>query len=363
MARLTIDRLVKRYGEFRALDDVSLAVEDGEFVAILGPSGCGKTTLLRQIAGFDKPDAGSIRIGDAVVSTPAQHVPPERRRIGIVFQSYALWPHMTVAENVGYGLDVAGVKDPERRQRVNAALALVELEGFADRRPALLSGGQRQRVALARCLVTEPSLVLLDEPLANLDVHLRASMEREFARFHERTGTTMVYITHDQAEAMALADRIAVMDRGRILQLATPSALYREPADETVARFIGEGMVVPVTGVTRNGESTCTADVFGHRVRMRCDARAPVGGEARACLRGSALRVVDGATPGVGATVTGIVYQGGRFRLEATPERAPDVPLHFAMAEPCSLRPGDSILLAIDDGWVLPVPSPGANGS
>ena len=363
MAQLTIDRLVKRYGEFRALDDVSLAVEDGEFVAILGPSGCGKTTLLRQIAGFDKPDAGSIRIGDAVVSTPAQHVPPERRRIGIVFQSYALWPHMTVAENVGYGLDVAGVKDPERRQRVNAALALVELEGFADRRPALLSGGQRQRVALARCLVTEPSLVLLDEPLANLDVHLRAAMEREFARFHERTGTTMVYITHDQAEAMALADRIAVMDRGRILQLATPSVLYRQPADDTVARFIGEGMVVPVAGVTRDGDATCTADVFGHRVRMRCDARARIGAEARACLRDNALRVVNGATPGVRATVTGIVYQGGRFRLDATPERAPDVPLHFAVTEPCSLRPGDSVMLAIDDGWVLPESGSDANGS
>ena len=191
MARLTIERLAKSYGATRVLDDVSLAVNDGELVAILGPSGCGKTTLLRQIAGFDKPDAGSVRIGDAVVSTPGQHVPPERRRIGIVFQSYALWPHMTVAENVGYGLDVAGVKDPERGKRVQAALALVELEGFAERRPALLSGGQRQRVALARCLVTEPSLVLLDEPLANLDVHLRAAMEREFARFHERTGTTM----------------------------------------------------------------------------------------------------------------------------------------------------------------------------
>ena len=142
---------------------------------------------------------------------------------------------MTVAENVAYGLTVAGVREPERTRRVDAALALVELEGYAARRPALLSGGQRQRVALARCLVTEPSLVLLDEPLANLDVHLRASMEDEFARFHARTGTTMVYITHDQAEAMALADRIAVMDNGRLLQVATPSQLYREPADATVA--------------------------------------------------------------------------------------------------------------------------------
>ena len=225
-------------------------------MAILGASGCGKTTLLRQIAGFDKLDAGRIVIGDTVVSSTAHHIPPERRRIGIVFQSYALWPHMTVAENVAYGLTVAGVKEPERARRVAAALTLVELDGFADRRPAALSGGQRQRVALARCLVTEPSLVLLDEPLANLDVHLRAAMEDEFARFHARTGTTMIYITHDQAEAMALADRIAVMDRGRLLQVATPSQLYREPADETVAGFIGEGMVVPVEVRSVDGDGT-----------------------------------------------------------------------------------------------------------
>ena len=178
---------------------------------MLGASGCGKTTLLRQIAGFDKVESGRIVIGDTVVSAIDRHVPPERRRIGIVFQSYALWPHMTVAENVAYGLTVAGVKDPERARRVDAALALVELDGFGERRPSMLAGGQRQRVALARCLVTEPTLVLLDEPLANLDVHLRAAMEDEFADFHARTGTTMVYVTHDQSEAMALADRIAVM--------------------------------------------------------------------------------------------------------------------------------------------------------
>ena len=354
MARLTIERLTKRYGEFRALDDVSLAVDDGEFVAILGASGCGKTTLLRQVAGFDRPDAGEIRIGDGVVSTPAEHVPPERRRIGIVFQSYALWPHMTVAENVAYGLNVAGVKDPERKRRVDAALSLVELDGFAERRPALLSGGQRQRVALARCLVTEPSLVLLDEPLANLDVHLRAAMEREFAKFHERTGTTMIYITHDQAEAMALADRIAVMDRGRILQVATPSQLYREPADATVARFIGDGMVVPVTHVTRDGNTSCTADVFGCRTPMRCEPGQPLARVGHACLRESALRIVDADAGGVRARVRAIVYQGGHFRVDATPDAAADVAFHFMAGEPSALRVGDAIALAIDDGWMIP---------
>jgi len=355
VARLTLERLGKSFGAFKALDDVSLAVADGEFVAILGPSGCGKTTLLRQVAGFDRPDAGRILIGDNVVSTPDRQLPPEERRIGIVFQSYALWPHMTVAENVAYGLTVAGVRDPERTRRVNAALALVELEGFAERRPALLSGGQRQRVALARCLVTEPSLVLLDEPLANLDVHLRAAMEREFRRFHERTGTTMIYITHDQKEAMALADRIAVMDKGRVLQFATPSELYREPADETVARFIGEGMVVPAEVVAVHGDATCDARLFGYPVRMRCSL-AQRAGSASACLRASAVRIGSAGDTGLPARVTGTMYQGGYFRVDATVASRPDVALHFTLAEPMTVAAGADIHVAVDDGWIIPVP-------
>ena len=359
MARLTIDRVTKSYGTFRALDDVSLGVDDGGFVAILGPSGCGKTTLLRQIAGFDKPDAGRILIGDAVVSTPERQVPPERRRIGIVFQSYALWPHMSVGENVAYGLNVAGVKDPERERRVNAALSLVELDGFADRPPALLSGGQRQRVALARCLVTEPSLVLLDEPLANLDVHLRASMEREFVHFHERTGTTMIYITHNQAEAMALADRIAVMDKGRVLQVATPALLYREPANATVARFIGEGMVVPVEVLSAGSDGTCETDLFGYRVRMRRAIQRAPARSAQACLRAAALRIVPPSVVGVRARVDSTIYQGGRFRIEARLEASSDLLLHLTVPEPCAFAPGTAINLAVDDGWVIPEPANG----
>jgi iron(III) transport system ATP-binding protein len=354
VARLIVDGVTKTFGAFRALDEVSLDVSDGEFMAILGPSGCGKTTLLRQIAGFDKLDAGRIVIGGTVVSTLTQHVPPERRRIGIVFQSYALWPHMTVAENVAYGLTVAGVREPERARRVDAALALVELEGYAARRPSLLSGGQRQRVALARCLVTEPSLVLLDEPLANLDVHLRASMEDEFARFHKRTGTTMVYITHDQAEAMALADRIAVMDGGRLLQVATPSQLYREPADATVAAFIGEGMVVPAEVVDVDGKGRCCVDLFGLSVSMRCTPAQQRIRAAQACLRAGNLAIVGADAPGIGARVVRVVYQGGHFRVEAQLDHAEGVLVHLAAAEPCPLAPGDAIRIGIDDGWVLP---------
>ena len=358
MARLIVDRVTKAFGAHRALDQVSLDVSDGEFMAILGPSGCGKTTLLRQIAGFDKLDSGRIVLGDTVVSTVTRHVPPERRRIGIVFQSYALWPHMTVAENVAYGLTVAGVRDPERARRVDAALALVELEGYAARRPSLLSGGQRQRVALARCLVTEPSLVLLDEPLANLDVHLRASMEDEFARFHSRTGTTMVYITHDQAEAMALADRIAVMDRGLLLQVATPSQLYREPADATVAAFIGEGMIVPAEIIDVDGHGRCRADLFGLGVSMRCAPPQRRTRAALACLRAANLAIVGADVPGIGARVVRTVYQGGHFRIEAQLDHAAGILVHLAAAEPCTLAPGSAIRLGIDDGWVLPETAP-----
>jgi iron(III) transport system ATP-binding protein len=354
VARLTIERVNKSFGAFRALDDVSLEVADGEFMAILGASGCGKTTLLRQIAGFDKLDSGRIMIGDSVVSAAHLHVPPERRRIGIVFQSYALWPHMTVAENVAYGLTVAGIRDPERARRVASALTLVELGGFADRRPALLSGGQRQRVALARCLVTEPSLVLLDEPLANLDVNLRASMEDEFARFHARTGTTMIYITHDQAEAMALADRIAVMDRGRLLQVATPSQLYREPADETVADFIGEGMVLPVEVQAVDADGACRVDFCGHAVRMRCAPSQKPTRTARACVRARDLRIVAPTSPGVGARIDHAIYQGGHFRLEGHVEAAPELRVHLAVPEPSALQPGDAIRLAVADGWIIP---------
>jgi iron(III) transport system ATP-binding protein len=354
MARLTIDRVSKSFGAIRALDNVSIEVRNGEFIAILGASGCGKTTLLRQIAGFDKLDAGRIVIGDTVVSSTERHVPPERRRIGIVFQSYALWPHMTVAENVAYGLTVAGVQEPDRARRVAAALTLVELDGFADRRPAALSGGQRQRVALARCLVTEPSLVLLDEPLANLDVPLRAAMEDEFTRFHERTGTTMIYITHDQAEAMALADRIAVMDHGRLLQVATPSQLYREPADETVAGFIGEGMVVPVEVRSVDGDGTCWTDFFGHSVRMRCAASQRIAPAARACLRASELRMVAANAPGVPVRVDRAIYQGGFFRLETHVEANPDLQLHLTAQEPFQFTPGAAAQLQVGDGWVIP---------
>jgi len=352
MAGLEINNVSKSFAGFNALTNVSLNVRDGEFVAILGPSGCGKTTLLRLIAGFEKVTDGTVTVGGKLMSSSSMNIPPESRRVGIVFQNYALWPHMTVAENVGYSLKVAKVAKAQRDQRVEEALALVDLKGFGDRRPSNLSGGQRQRVALARCLVSAPSLVLFDEPLANLDVHLRASMEEEFASFHKRTDTTIVYITHDQAEAMALADRIAVMDRGVLVQFATPRELYEQPATEMVASFIAQGMVVPIEilSVSQNGE--CSVRILGQDARLRCNPTQQVVARAKACIRAADVEIVERG--GISVDVERCIYRGGGARIEAKPTDAPELVVHFHLPEPNRLQAGDQIQIRIKSGWVIP---------
>ncbi|KAA2242088.1 ABC transporter ATP-binding protein [Salinarimonas soli] len=355
MARLTLDAVTRTFGAFHALDRVSLDVRDGEFLAVLGPSGCGKTTLLRAVAGFEKVNGGTIAIGGRVVSSGTEHVPPERRRVGIVFQSYALWPHMSVAENAGYSMRVAGAPKEEIRRAVAQALAVVGLSGFEDRMPAQLSGGQRQRVALARCLVQSPALVLLDEPLANLDVHLRASMEDEFADFHRRTGSTMIYITHDQAEAMALADRIAVMDEGRIVQVASPQELHGRPATAMVARFIGGGLVLPGEARATDGDGACRVRVLGLDVRARCAGPVPPG-PVQVALYPRDLRLCGPEGPGIDCRVTRVVYQGGEFRVELVPEGAPGLRLTLHAAESGRPAPGDAVRVSIDGAWVIPGP-------
>jgi len=352
MARLKIASVSKTFNDFQALSEVSLDVKDGEFVAILGPSGCGKTTLLRMIAGFEELDGGEIHIGEKRVSHVDGNVPPEKRQVGIVFQNYALWPHMTVAENVGYSLRVAKVSKAERERRVKEALMLVDLEGFGDRRPANLSGGQRQRVALARCLVAAPSLVLFDEPLANLDVHLRASMEDEFAAFHKRTGTTIIYITHDQAEAMALADRIAVLDQGRLQQFDTPRKLYEEPASEMVASFIAHGMVLPAEVLSFAERGHCEALVLGSRAQVRCSGIEVPRAHAQLCVRAEDLQLTE--TGGIPVRVKRSVYRGGGSRIEANAIAKPDIQLHFEVRDPVRLEEGDEVRVAIRDGWIIP---------
>ncbi|WP_427024981.1 ABC transporter ATP-binding protein [Aureimonas ureilytica] len=335
-----------------ALDDVSLEIRAGEFLALLGPSGCGKTTLLRLIAGFETPSAGRLRFDDRLIAGPGCFVQPEARNVAIVFQSYALWPHMTVGENVGYPLRVKGVRGASQARKVAEALAAVDLSGFEARRPADLSGGQRQRVALARCLAMEPGIVLLDEPLANLDVHLRASMEETFRAFHKRTGATLVYVTHDQGEAMALADRIAVMERGRILQASAPATLYAEPASEAVARFVGHGAIADAEILLAPGDGHARVRLFGTQADIRCAAGArPLAGRmGRVCLRAEDLEI-DGPE-GFAARVLSSTFKGSHVRLVVEPLAAPGTRL--ALNAPHRRSEGETVRVALRDGWLLP---------
>ncbi len=239
MASVELKGLSKHYGNAVAVDGVSLRVEHGQLVCLLGPSGCGKTTTLRLIAGFIEPSAGEIVVGGKVLSSPARTVPPEGRNMSMIFQSYALWPHMTVAENVAYGLKIRKLDKATIEAKLKAILSTARLEALADRYPGELSGGQQQRVSLARALVVEPETLLLDEPLSNLDANLREEMRFEIRRLHDRYRYTTVYVTHDQSEAMTTADLIAVMNHGKVEQLAPPEEIYSRPRSEFVARFIG----------------------------------------------------------------------------------------------------------------------------
>lgn len=355
MVEISLNNLTKSYAGKRVLDDVSLKVNDGEFVAVLGPSGCGKTTLLRLIAGFEKLDSGSILLGDKEVSTRNFNLPPEKRNIGIVFQNYALWPHMNVMENVGYALKISGMGATERNRRSFEALAAVGMEGFEGRAPAELSGGQRQRVALARCLAANPAVMLLDEPLANLDVHLRASMEKEFVEFHRRTGASMIYITHDQSEAMALADRIAVVDAGRLVQFARPRELYREPRSEMVARFIGNGLILSATDinpVTRPGHAV--VEIFGKRHEVRASTGQQRVPAANLCIHPGELRLADEREDGFAATVERVIYRGSHNQIDFHADAMPGLPLTLHASDQRQLSPGSAISVRISDGWVIP---------
>ena len=251
MARVVVEGLSRRFGEVTAVSNLDLTIADGEFLSLLGPSGCGKTTTLRLLAGFLAPDGGRIIVGDRVLSSPGAAVAPEHRGMSMIFQSYAVWPHKTVYENVAFGLKLRKRPQTEIAERVRRILNLVQLEDLASRYPGELSGGQQQRVALARALVVEPAILLLDEPLSNLDASLREEMRFEIRRLHEEMRITSVYVTHDQSEAMVTSDRIAVMHQGRIEQIGTPEEIYEHPGTQFVASFIGRTNCLPALVVDR----------------------------------------------------------------------------------------------------------------
>ncbi len=289
-AMVELDHLSKNFGIEKAVNDVSLAVQKGEFVTLLGPSGCGKTTTLRCVAGLERPDGGEIRIGDDVVAAPQRgvYLNPEDRNIGMVFQSYAVWPHMTVFDNVAYGLRVRRTPAGMIKERTGKALELVGLSHLADRYATKLSGGQRQRVALGRAIVYEPRVILFDEPLSNLDAKLREQMRVELVRLQKEVGITSIYVTHDQSEALAMSDRVVVMDSGVIQQIGDPQTIYARPANTFVANFIGVANLLQGVMLGRSGQY--------------CDIEVALG-ESRAPLRLQAAGG-DGAAPGQKVTLS-----------------------------------------------------------
>jgi iron(III) transport system ATP-binding protein len=301
--------LTKRFGPLAVVDGIDLAIGRGLLVCLLGPSGCGKTTTLRLLAGFIEPSEGEIRVGSRVVSSPARTLPPEQRRMSMIFQSYALWPHMTVAENVAYGLKLRRLDRATIAGKVGAVLRLIHLEDLAARYPGELSGGQQQRVALARALVVEPDILLLDEPLSNLDANLREEMRFEVRRLHDEYRYTTVYVTHDQAEAMTTADLLVVMNQGRVEQVGAPEDIYERPNSEFVARFIGGTNILK--GRALDGERVA---VTGFTVRCGSGTLVP-GAETAVSIRFHDARLArerpaDGGTNVAPATVVRQTFLG-----------------------------------------------------
>ncbi|NLS15612.1 ABC transporter ATP-binding protein [Rhizobium sp. P40RR-XXII] len=343
MAKLILNHVSKDFGTGgrAAVNALSLDVREGGFLALLGPSGCGKTTVLRMIAGFEQPTDGSIHLGERLLADAATMLPPERRNMAMVFQSYALWPHMNVSDNVGYPLKVRGISGERYRDKVREALATVRLGDYAERRPADLSGGQRQRVALARCLVTSPDVVLLDEPLANLDRHLKKEMEETFREFHQRSGATMVYVTHDQSEAMALATDVAVMSEGRLLQVAPPAEIYARPEGRMVGSLVGQGAILPLAfpdGSPRRIDWASFRGLWENRA----------GGSAVADILVRPEDVLADAE-GISCRVDSVLYEGERYAVRLS---MPDGQVLRAYSRE-KVAAGDAYPIAIRSAWRL----------
>jgi len=353
MASVGVDRLRKCFGANAAVRDISVEFKDGELTSVLGPSGCGKSTMLNLIAGFLDPDGGSIRFGDRLIADARSGfaVPPNKRDLGMVFQSYAIWPHMTVGENVAYGLRMRRLPRADRDAKVRRSLQQVRLEGMIDRYPHELSGGQQQRVALARAIAYSPQILLFDEPLSNLDAQLREAMRAELKDIHRCIGVTAVYVTHDQAEAMSLSDTIVVMGEGQVLQVGSPRALYEEPANARVARFIGKANIFDAV-VVEGGNRVARVRVDGIENPFGCRTSAGAALHTRGALsiRPEAIRLkpAAGAPGGVHGRIGTALYLGNllQYQVELGGGRTLDVQQSGAD----QLRVGDEVVVEIDPG-------------
>jgi iron(III) transport system ATP-binding protein len=353
MVGVTLENVTKRFDNVVALERINLVINPGEFFFLLGPSGCGKTTLLRILAGFYTPEGGQVRFGDRDVT----YVPPHQRNTGMVFQNYALWPHMTVWKNVEYGLTMRNIVQHEKDKRVKRALEMVQMSAYAERSPNQLSGGQQQRAALARALVIEPGVVLMDEPLSNLDARLRLEMREQLQDLHKALGVTIIYVTHDQKEALAMGNRIAVMQMGQVAQIGNPREVYTQPATRFVADFIGEINLIP--GQIIEGQETTIHTALGD-IRAGTDRSFTQGQRVLCAVRPEALGFLNG-TPAadenvISGQVKHVIYLGEVEQYIVELIDGTQVKLvEYDPAEQLA-KPGDSVRLTFSSQRVVLLP-------
>jgi iron(III) transport system ATP-binding protein len=353
--QLVIENLTVRYGDTAVVKNLDLCIRAGEWVTLLGPSGCGKTTILRCIAGLERCSTGSIRIGNRLVASPSGETPPELRNVNMVFQNYAVWPHMTVLQNVSFGLKLMKLSPAEVRRRAQQALDLVGLGAYGERYGTELSGGQQQRVALARAIVTEPDLLLFDEPLSNLDASLREQMRVELRELHDRLGKTAIYVTHDQSEAMVMSDRVVLINEGRVAQDGTPRELFERPTTRFAAQFLGvaniwEGVL---SDIGAPGELNVTLDPGGSRLQvLDPNAKPPIGARGSVCARAErveiAARPTAGAAPNMwSGRIKRVSYQGSTIRYEVQTREPGEQIVQVETHPRLSFAPGDEVWVRI----------------